>query len=77
MKGIGKYIFSDGDFHEGEYKNDEKNGYGIMYYIGDDKKYEGEYKDDKKNGYGEISGIKDGKILEKGFFENNNLIKKI
>ena len=73
MCGVGKYIFNDGDYHEGLYQNDVKNGYGIMYLKSEKKRFEGNYKDDKKNGYGEFIGDNE-KIIEKGIFDNNNLI---
>ena len=48
-----------------------------MHYITDNKRYEGNYKNDKKEGYGEfISSINDN-IIEKGIFEENNLVKHL
>ena len=41
---------NNGDIYEGDFKNDERNGKGIIYY-NDDDIYEGEVK----------NGIRDGK----------------
>ena len=32
MDGIGKYTFANGDYHEGYYLNDQKNGIGIFTF---------------------------------------------
>ena len=74
MEGYGKYIFNDGDYHEGIYKDDKKNGWGIMYYLNDKKRFEGEYKNDKKNGFGIFYDNINNNILKKGIFKDNNLI---
>ena len=54
-----------------------KNGIGVMHYLSENKRYEGNYKNDKKNGYGEFITFDDNKIIEKGIFEDNNLIKNL
>lgn len=41
----------NGSCYFGEYKDNQKSGYGIMYYI-DGSRYEGEWAEDKKNGTG-------------------------
>ena len=41
----------NGNKYEGEFKNDKREGKGIMLY-NDGDKYEGEFKDDKKDGKG-------------------------
>ena len=47
-----KYSILDGKLeYEGEYKNDNKEGYGIYYFTNGDK-YEGEFKNDNMEGYG-------------------------
>ena len=58
--------------------NDIKNGIGVMYYKGENKRYEGNYINDKKNGFGIFFEINsEDKIIEKGIFKDNELIKKI
>ena len=32
FEGKGKYIFEDGDYYIGEWKNGSKHGKGIIYY---------------------------------------------
>ena len=41
--------YSDGSVYEGEWKNDERDGIGILYES-DGSKYEGEWSNDKKKG---------------------------
>ena len=42
-EGNGKYIFEDGEYYIGEFKNDKRNGKGIEYYKNGNIKYEGEF----------------------------------
>ena len=46
-----KKIYENGNQYEGEYKDDKRNGHGVLTYP-DGEQYEGEWKDDKMNGYG-------------------------
>ena len=41
---------ADGDVYEGEFKDDKRNGYGVLVHPG--FKYEGEFKDDMMWGKG-------------------------
>jgi len=41
----------NGDIYEGEWKDDQKNGYGIYIHANGDV-YEGEWRDGKRHGYG-------------------------
>ena len=59
--------------YEGEYFNDQRNGYGVYENIMKSVKYVGEYKDGKKNGQGthtwpngdkEVAVYKDGEIVK-------------
>ena len=43
--------FNNGDKYIGEYLNNKKEGYGILFY-NNGNKYEGEFKNDLKNGHG-------------------------
>ena len=58
------------------YKDDAKNGLGVMYYINENKRLEGMYLNDKKEGFG-IFFDNNNTIIEKGIFKENNLIQKI
>ena len=42
-EGNGKYIFEDGEYYIGEFKNNKRNGKGIEYYKNGNIKYEGEF----------------------------------
>jgi hypothetical protein len=77
--------------YNGEWKNDKKDGKGILiektdYFGYSDpfvyKTYEGEFKNDKKHGKGIMKVEADGHIGDKdekyeGIWENDELIKKI
>ena len=45
MDGTGKFIWSNGDKYEGDWKNGKKNGQGTIFYQ-DGSKLEGEFRDD-------------------------------
>ena len=51
IKNIGKYIKADGESYEGDFKNDLRDGFGIIKYV-DGRVYEGEMKNDLRNGIG-------------------------
>ena len=59
FEGNGKYVYVDGDYFIGEFKNGEKNGKGIMYNKNNNIIYDGYYANDKKEGNGKL-------ILENG-----------
>ena len=50
--------------YEGEIKDNNANGYGIMYYDNRVKQYEGEWKNGKANGFGILYGENGEKICE-------------
>ena len=50
--GFGKYVWSNGSYHEGQWINNKKNGQGVFYYENGDFR-KGNFKDDLLNGYGE------------------------
>ena len=60
--------FDDGDIYEGDYKNNKREGKGIMYFDDGDT-YEGDYKNDKADGKG-IYYYNDGERYE-GDWRNN------
>ena len=51
-KGI--LTWPNGDIYEGEYKDDNRNGFGIYKYSNGNR-YEGEFKNDKQHGKGKIT----------------------
>ncbi|CAG9331241.1 unnamed protein product [Blepharisma stoltei] len=60
--GQGSHKWTNGDFYEGNWKNDRRSGYGRMLYI-DSGVYEGYWKHDKKHGKGKLT-TKNGSVLE-------------
>ena len=48
--GFGKYVWSNGSYHEGQWINNKKNGQGVFYYENGDFR-KGNFKDDLLNGY--------------------------
>ena len=75
MDGIGKYTFADGDYHEGYYLNDQKNGIGIFTFAKKKEVYEGEFKNDLKHGLGELYKVLEDdkrKLIEKGIWKNGS-----
>ena len=46
FNGVGLYIFQTGYRYEGEWKNDKRDGQGVMTYLDDDRRLEGEFKED-------------------------------
>lgn len=49
-EGIGKMISPEGDFFEGEFRNDSFDGRGVYYCKAERKKTEGNWKDGKEDG---------------------------
>ena len=70
---IGTYYYPMGDIYEGEFKNNEKEGYGIFYYS-DGTIYEGEWKSNYPEGYGILYCLS-GNIYETEW-KNRKLIRK-
>jgi len=50
--GKGKYYYLNGDFYDGEWKDDMKEGFGVYHFYAKDSKYQGEWKADKMHGKG-------------------------
>jgi hypothetical protein len=58
--------YPSGNHFEGEWRNDQKNGYGIMIWRDLDEVYTGTWLDDKPHGYGEhIWGDSSAKTIKK------------
>ena len=51
IKIIGKHVKADGEYYEGDFKNDLRDGFGIIKCV-DGRVYEGEMKNDLRNGIG-------------------------
>ena len=68
----------EGIKYEGEFKEDNMEGYGIMTFNNVLSKYEGEFKKNKMNGYGIFYlDINDENKIQKGFWKNGELINEI
>ena len=71
-------VYPDGRRYEGEFLNNQRNGYGVMVYQDDAKyqegsRYEGEWLNDMRHGYGEMIYLNDGRRL-RGLFKENAFI---
>ena len=84
MEGYGKYIYENGEYYIGEFKNDKRNGKGQEFYKNGNLKYEGNFANDCFEGYGKgiyedgkyyIGEWKNGKQNGKGkeYYKNGNL----
>ena len=65
----------DGRRYEGEYKDNKRDGYGIMTYqdeglYQEGSRYKGEWKNDKRDGQGVMTYLDDGRRLEGEFKED-------
>jgi len=71
--GYGKYTYQSGNYYIGHYRNDQREGMGTIYSK-DGEYITGMWKNDSLNGFA-VQYDKDGKILSKGIWERNILIK--
>ena len=46
--------YNNGGLYDGEWKNDQKHGYGVLYGASDEIIYEGYWKDEKFDGKGKL-----------------------
>ena len=67
--GFGKYIYENGDYYEGEWKNYLRNGKGRLYYKNGKIKYSGDWVNDKREGKGTLC-LENGKIEYIGYWVN-------
>jgi len=72
--GEGSFYWVDGEYYVGQYENDRRNGKG-SYFWPNGEKYVGGWKNDQRDGEG-IFYNKDGKIVTKGIWKNDKLIKE-
>lgn len=63
-----KFLFTNGEFYEGNFKSNHRNGTGIHYYKNGDF-YDGEWLNDKRIGRGRIF-LSDGSKLNGMFIED-------
>ncbi|CRH00518.1 conserved Plasmodium protein, unknown function [Plasmodium relictum] len=68
----GKYIFNNKLMYNGYWKNNKRNGYGVLKFLNEEKKliYKGYWKNNKRNFYG-IQYYNNNSIYI-GFWEENN-----
>ena len=52
MHGQGKITFGNGDYYQGEWKEDKRDGFGV-YLSAYGQKFKANWKDGKLHGYGE------------------------
>ena len=64
------YIYNDGSYYVGDWKDGKREGYGIKYYI-DGTVYKGQWRNDNKHGQGSITYLNGVKFI--GQWENNKL----
>ncbi len=72
--GEGSFYWVDGQYYVGQYQNDRRNGSG-SYFWPNGEKYVGGWKNDQRDGEGAFYN-KDGKIVTKGIWKNDKLIKE-
>jgi 4-amino-4-deoxy-L-arabinose transferase-like glycosyltransferase len=72
-EGQGTYVFSDGSTYEGQWKNDKRNGFGIMKYA-DGSRFEGFWLENKEHGKGEMYDVS-GNFIDSGIWENGEFIR--
>ena len=67
--------YKNGDRYEGEWKNDDREGKGILNYKNGDR-YDGEWKNDKREGKGILYYNKDDyRDREEGIWEYDKIKK--
>ena len=85
LEGSGKFIWENGCYYIGQFKNGKKNGKGIIYYKKGNIMYDGDFLNDKKEGNGKlilkngqyyIGQFKKGKKHGKGidYYKNGNIM---
>jgi hypothetical protein len=61
--------YSNGDYYQGNWKEDKRHGYGIYYTKGANETFKGIFKDNLANGYGVLESGSD-KAIYKGLFKS-------
>lgn len=57
--GEGKMIFPSGNFYEGNWRHNKKNGYGVMSWSTEKEIYSGEWREDYPHGVGNLVWLED------------------
>jgi hypothetical protein len=52
MDGAGRYYFANGDYYDGEFKQDIAEGYGVYFHAESGGLYKGQFSANKRNGRG-------------------------
>ena len=65
MEGQGRLIFVSGDYYEGEFKENKRNGRG-KYVFANGNCYEGKFRNDKFHGKGKMYRAADGSVIKEG-----------
>ena len=71
-EGKGKYIFENGDYYIGQFKNGLRDGLGKQYYKNKILQYDGMWKSDMRNGHG-VYYYENGNYFV-GFWKNNEKV---
>jgi len=74
MNGYGIFLWKDGRFYKGEYKDDKKHNFG-MYFGNEGKSYEGFWEGGSQKNLGKYTK-KDGSF-KLGYWDENKLISPI
>ena len=64
--GNGKMTYASGNYYEGQWANNKRNGQGTMFWLTSDEKYEGNWEDNFQSGFGAhiwLDGSTDNKLL--------------
>jgi hypothetical protein len=64
--GKGKMTYSSGNYYEGEWDNNKRNGMGTMHWLTSDERYEGNWEDNFQSGFGThiwLEGSTENKLL--------------
>ena len=69
FEGFGKQYLGNGEYYIGNFKNNKRNGHGILYNKEDQIIYEGDFSDDKIEGKGKKYNESDGLIYEGDFVD--------
>jgi hypothetical protein len=64
--GNGKMTYASGNYYEGQWASNKRNGQGTMFWLTSDEKYEGNWEDNFQSGFGAhvwLDGSTDNKLL--------------
>ena len=69
LEGNGKAFYDDGEYYEGQWKNNLRHGKGIQFYKNGKIKYEGDFSEDYFEGNGKL--FKENGDYYEGQFEKD------